>query len=150
MKNFDSVTVSGFETYPSFFSLIFYEFWPEQKFRGWSGARVPGPLPPKKCPEKIKVQFLFYLYLFKRLTPVRRPLLIPSGIDMEGIKVPSGGGFRPVGRKQKLRSEAPRPKKSKSATPKTPGELLKSSIFFFFQIFEKNRDCLTIKPLKTY
>ena len=61
MKNFDSVTVSGFETYPSFFSLIFYEFWPEQKFRGWSGARVPGPLPPKKLSGK-KSRFMKKLH----------------------------------------------------------------------------------------
>ena len=67
MKNFDSVAVSGFETYPSFFSLIFYEFWPEQKFRGWSGARVPGPLPPKNVRKKItfheKIAFLGRLRL---------------------------------------------------------------------------------------
>ena len=34
------MAVSGYETCPNRFSVEFYEFWPEQKFLGWSGARV--------------------------------------------------------------------------------------------------------------
>ena len=54
MKNLYSWRVSGLETPPNRFAVKFYDFWPEGKFMGWSGARVliyaPSPPPPSPPP----------------------------------------------------------------------------------------------------
>ena len=103
MKKLHSLAVSGYETYPNRFSVKFYEFWPEQMFSGWSGARFPSSPPSKNCPTKNHVSWKICIpWPSRALTPI--PMVSPWNFMNFGQNKSSVDGLAKIHKKSRRKN----------------------------------------------